>query len=256
MKFCCEMMRNNTDVLEHDIKRSVEHILSYNPYYDEYLINYFDGGFSGIEINFCPWCAQELPQTKRLIWFDVLEELGYDDPWDQEIPEDFKSNAWYLNQKYDDIISEKSKLRNLTQSEKINRFLEWTKDNFPFTIPDEYFSFLNDEKTDRFEFSIFNYKVLVGQNCIERVLKIFSFFELYPHKYDNRDLLKNYISSKNEEYSSHFLPICCDCKDRVILINCLAGLDYGKIYLCDPKMANCFIISNSMTEFFDSLYKV
>lgn len=67
----------------------------YNAKFDEYGIIIHDGGASFSEIKFCPYCGSSLPQSKRDLWFDTLEKLGYDDPFDQDIPEDFESNRWY-----------------------------------------------------------------------------------------------------------------------------------------------------------------
>jgi hypothetical protein len=33
------------------------------------------------------------------LWFETLAKLGYDDPADQEIPEEFESDKWYKNRK-------------------------------------------------------------------------------------------------------------------------------------------------------------
>lgn len=40
-------------------------------------------------------CGAKLPESKRDLWFDTLENLGFDDPIEQEIPEEFKTNKWY-----------------------------------------------------------------------------------------------------------------------------------------------------------------
>ncbi|WP_425490327.1 DUF6980 family protein [Heyndrickxia vini] len=33
--------------------------------------------------------------SKRDLWFDTLEKLGYDAPYEQDIPEEFNSEKWY-----------------------------------------------------------------------------------------------------------------------------------------------------------------
>ena len=45
-------------------------------------------------INNCPWCGTKLPESKRDLWFDTLESIGYDDPWEQNIPQKYKSKLW------------------------------------------------------------------------------------------------------------------------------------------------------------------
>ncbi|YCA17088.1 hypothetical protein M1D72_05965 [Vibrio sp. AK197] len=46
-------------------------------------------------INYCPWCGVKLPESKRDLWFDTLEKLGFDDPTEQDIPEEFNTGKWY-----------------------------------------------------------------------------------------------------------------------------------------------------------------
>lgn len=38
--------------------------------FDEYGIKIWDGGSSFIQIEFCPWCGERLPESKRDQWFD------------------------------------------------------------------------------------------------------------------------------------------------------------------------------------------
>ncbi|WP_443025513.1 DUF6980 family protein [Sphingomonas sp. PB4P5] len=42
---------------------------------------------------YCPWSGEKLPPTQRDRWFDELEALGLD-PWHDEVPERFRSDAW------------------------------------------------------------------------------------------------------------------------------------------------------------------
>ncbi|WP_413465548.1 DUF6980 family protein [Paenibacillus polymyxa] len=44
-------------------------------------------------MSFCPWCGSKLPNSKRDLWFDTL--VSYNDPAEQDIPEEFKSDKWY-----------------------------------------------------------------------------------------------------------------------------------------------------------------
>lgn len=50
-------------------------ILEYVPKFNEYGINVKDGGTSHVEIRFCPWCGERLPNSKRDEWFNELESL-------------------------------------------------------------------------------------------------------------------------------------------------------------------------------------
>jgi len=75
-----------------------DNIIFYSAKFNEYGINIHDGGSSFIEISYCPWCGTKLPNSKRDLWFNTLEELGYDDPFNQNIPVEFNSENWYTNQ--------------------------------------------------------------------------------------------------------------------------------------------------------------
>lgn len=67
--------------------------IRYSEKFDEYSIPHGDG-ISQLVINNCPWCGAKLPESKRDLWFDTLESMGIDDPWEQEIPEEFRSKLW------------------------------------------------------------------------------------------------------------------------------------------------------------------
>ena len=87
----CEIHDNEfdcPDVLIHYIEK-----------FDEYGIIYHDGGTSIQVINYCPFCGSKLPASRRDLWFETLAKLGYDDPADQEIPEEFGCDKWYKNRK-------------------------------------------------------------------------------------------------------------------------------------------------------------
>lgn len=54
----------------------------------------------GSRINYCPWCAQHLPQNLINEWFDILEkEYQLDNPDDKHqtllVPEEFKTDEWW-----------------------------------------------------------------------------------------------------------------------------------------------------------------
>ena len=96
--FCCEDMKRNAyfNCSNHDNKYLCpDCLIEYNKIFDEYGIILHDGGLSCILINYCPWCGSKLPESKRDLWFDTLEQLGYDEPFEQDIPDDFKTDRWY-----------------------------------------------------------------------------------------------------------------------------------------------------------------
>ncbi|MER2010328.1 MAG: hypothetical protein ABS939_23085 [Psychrobacillus sp.] len=87
VNYVCEQHENPFDC--------PDNLIFYSSKFDEYGIIVHDGSTSFIEISFCPWCGTKLPMSKRDLWFDTLEKLGYDDPFEQDIPQDFNSNKWY-----------------------------------------------------------------------------------------------------------------------------------------------------------------
>jgi hypothetical protein len=98
MIHCCEMMNNNI-VLNCDIHKDVyecpDILISYIDKYDEYGIIIHDGGTSSISFSFCPWCGKKLPESKRDLWFDILEKMGFDNPTEQDIPNEFHNIEWF-----------------------------------------------------------------------------------------------------------------------------------------------------------------
>ena len=82
----CDDMR---EVLE-----SEESALAYNPRFRDYSIAYIDSDSVQI-IDYCPFCGAKLPDSLRDEWFDRLEALGFDDPWVDDIPEEFRDDRWW-----------------------------------------------------------------------------------------------------------------------------------------------------------------
>ena len=72
-------------------------LVVYAPPFDEYGLMVHDGGASYVLIRHCPWCGARLPESRRDDWFDALEAIGIDAPLFAEIPEPFKTDAWYRN---------------------------------------------------------------------------------------------------------------------------------------------------------------
>ena len=87
MKHCCTDMEYYLGL--------EDEIILYIEKFDEYGIPVHDGGSSYIEILVCPWCGKTLPQSKRDRWFDELESLGFDSPLEQDIPEEYRTSAWW-----------------------------------------------------------------------------------------------------------------------------------------------------------------
>ena len=97
-KHCCQNMRKNLTLnceVHSHVYECPDVLINYIPKFDEYGIIIHDGGHSVISISFCPWCSTKLPESKVDMWFDKLEELGFEDPYEQDIPKEFNSDAWY-----------------------------------------------------------------------------------------------------------------------------------------------------------------
>jgi Domain of unknown function (DUF6980) len=96
---CCEQMSNQltrTCADHPDPADCPDALVGYNPKFDEYGIYVHDGGGSAwMVISFCPWCGARLPASRRDEWSDTLGRLGFDDPPSQEIPPEFKTDAWW-----------------------------------------------------------------------------------------------------------------------------------------------------------------
>lgn len=78
-----------------DIFQCPDVLISYISKFDEYGLIIHDGGTSVIGIQFCPFCGGRLPESKRDLWFDTLEAIGFSDPANQDIPDKFKTDDWF-----------------------------------------------------------------------------------------------------------------------------------------------------------------
>ena len=99
---CCKDMMNavNFKCDQHeDPFECPDALVFYDKVFNEYGIIVHDGGGSVREISFCPWCGAKLPASRRDLWFDTLEEMGFDDPLEQDIPPEFNSDEWYVKLK-------------------------------------------------------------------------------------------------------------------------------------------------------------
>lgn len=63
--------------------------------FDEYAIGLDDG--TVLVINYCPWCGRKLPESKRNLWHQQLEDQGID-PWWEEVPAEYQTDAWWRKQ--------------------------------------------------------------------------------------------------------------------------------------------------------------
>ena len=75
----CEKLKLNSST-DFD---NVDTPILYTEKFDEYGLKIWDGGNSSILIEFCPWCGEKLPNSKRDDWFDRMEKLGIN-PWEDK----------------------------------------------------------------------------------------------------------------------------------------------------------------------------
>ena len=88
ISFCCEEMRQSVKECN---------VIHYNEVFDEYGISLVEDDVSYILLNYCPWCGKVLPTSKRLAWFEQLEELGFENPlFRDDLPMVYRSSEWYL----------------------------------------------------------------------------------------------------------------------------------------------------------------
>ena len=87
----CEMLRMNSSEDFDNVDTPVIYVRKF----DEYGLKIFDGGSSFIEIKFCPWCGERLPESKRDKWFDELEKLGIKYPLTEKVPDKYLTDEWY-----------------------------------------------------------------------------------------------------------------------------------------------------------------
>lgn len=97
---CCPDLESSLtfDCKTHADKYSCpDALIDYSERFDEYGLIIHDGGSGSVAIEYCPFCGTKLPESKRGLWFDTLESMGFDDPFEQKIPHKFNTSAWYKN---------------------------------------------------------------------------------------------------------------------------------------------------------------
>lgn len=91
-RICCDAMRVQ---LTHECKHGTDVLVIYSAKFDEYGMPIRDGGSSVMSMQYCPWCGSQFPESKRDLWFNTLAELGFDDPAEQSIPDEYQSDRWW-----------------------------------------------------------------------------------------------------------------------------------------------------------------
>ena len=97
-RHCCSEMRDAlvNQCAEHanDPFACPDMLFAYSDTFDEYGVIVHDGSPSMLIVSHCPFCGMALPDSRRDEWFDRLEAMGIDDPFEAELPADFRSGAW------------------------------------------------------------------------------------------------------------------------------------------------------------------
>jgi Domain of unknown function (DUF6980) len=94
----CKEMKAQLEMrcdLHIDSFECADRLVIYNSRFDEYGLIIHDGGTSYSVIQYCPWCGEKLPDSKRDRWFETLKARGFDNPTKQEIPSEFLTDQWY-----------------------------------------------------------------------------------------------------------------------------------------------------------------
>ncbi|MGP0564832.1 MULTISPECIES: DUF6980 family protein [unclassified Nitrospina] len=86
MKYCCEKIKTYSQD---------DTALVFWSEFREFGIRVLNGGSSINTIDYCPWCGTKLSSSLRDRWFDELEKLGFDEPTEQDYPEEFKTEEWW-----------------------------------------------------------------------------------------------------------------------------------------------------------------
>lgn len=72
-----------------------ETIVVYQPEFDEYAIPVRSEPATLVPITHCPWCGIALPPSRREEWIQRVAGLGVTDPSDENVPEPYRSDAWW-----------------------------------------------------------------------------------------------------------------------------------------------------------------
>jgi hypothetical protein len=95
--YCCDAMQRQAELVcdQHpDRFDCPDCLIEYSPRFREFGMMIHDGGASSLNIYYCPWCGSKLPDSLRDEWFAEMERLGID-PAEDEVPEEFRSSAWW-----------------------------------------------------------------------------------------------------------------------------------------------------------------
>jgi len=86
MKFCCDELRDHC--------KNEELGIIFYPKFLEFGLLVQDGGSSFIEIYYCPWCGEKLPNSVRDLRFKMIDKLPRGPDGALRFPEGFDHERW------------------------------------------------------------------------------------------------------------------------------------------------------------------
>ncbi len=95
---CCLDMAYAISYPVETLHQGRNRVLDWEACLDEYLIPISYDGYKATIINYCPFCGSRLPKSKKDLWYKTLYDMGYDDPGEQSLPEEFYSDKWWRKQ--------------------------------------------------------------------------------------------------------------------------------------------------------------
>jgi hypothetical protein len=81
-------------------------VIDWIPSWNEYRIPVPYDGYTSTLIRYCPFCGTKLAESLQQKWHETLNTMGYADPGEQKIPDEFNSDVWW-RQKNKYVIKEK-----------------------------------------------------------------------------------------------------------------------------------------------------
>ena len=99
-RICCDVMGGQLgyECDQHaDLRDCSDVVVIYYPHTDEFVTPIRDGGSSSLAIQYCPWCGKQLPNSKRDLWSDTLNSLGFDSLISDDVPAAYHTDAWWRN---------------------------------------------------------------------------------------------------------------------------------------------------------------
>jgi hypothetical protein len=75
--------------------QGINQVIMYIDSWREYRIHIARMGWSTTVILYCPWCGTKLPERLTEEWYQTLSRMGYSDPGEETIPEEFNTSEWW-----------------------------------------------------------------------------------------------------------------------------------------------------------------